>query len=85
MPMSTIRRQSILSSALVYFGFALGFLYTLLFAKGFTPAQYGLTGIFMAVGTIMLYTGNLGVPTYIYKFFPYYRDRLPREQNDMLT
>jgi O-antigen/teichoic acid export membrane protein len=83
--MSTIRRQSIISSALVYLGFALGFLYTLLFTKGFTPAQYGLTNIFMSLGTIMFYTGNLGVPTYIYKFFPYYRDRLPRDKNDMLT
>ncbi|HEY4108751.1 lipopolysaccharide biosynthesis protein [Puia sp.] len=83
--MSTIRRQSIISSSLVYFGFALGFVYTLLFAKGFTPAQYGLTNIFMALGTIMYYFGNLGAPAYIYKFFPYYRDRLPREQNDMIT
>ncbi|HLZ88706.1 MAG TPA: hypothetical protein VKQ52_15730, partial [Puia sp.] len=83
--MSTIRRQSIISSGLVYFGFALGFVYTILFAKGFTPAQYGLTSIFLALGTIMFYVGNLGVPTYIYKFFPYYRDRLPREKNDMIT
>jgi len=83
--MSTIRRQSIISSALVYVGFALGFLYTLLFTKWFTPAEYGLTQIFTSLGTIMFYTGSLGVPNYIYKFFPYYRDRLPREQNDMLT
>ncbi len=83
--MSTIRRQSIISSSLVYFGFALGFLYTLLFARGFTPSQYGLTSIFMALGSIMYYVGNLGVPTYIYKFHPYYRDYLAPRRNDMIT
>jgi O-antigen/teichoic acid export membrane protein len=83
--MSTIRRQSILSSGLVYFGFALGFLYTLFFARRFTPAQYGLTSIFMALGSIMYYIGNLGTPAYIYKFFPYYRDYLAPRKNDLLT
>jgi O-antigen/teichoic acid export membrane protein len=83
--MSTIRRQSILSSGLVYFGFGLGFLYTILFAKGFTPNQYGLTNMFLALGSIMYYVGNLGMPSYIYKFFPYYRDHLPPRRNDMLT
>jgi len=83
--MSTIRRQSSLSSGLVYFGFGLGFIYTLFFARGFTPAQYGLTSIFMALGSIMYYVGNLGVPTYIYKFHPYYRDYLPPHKNDLIT
>jgi O-antigen/teichoic acid export membrane protein len=83
--MSTIRKQSIFSSALVYFGFALGLLYTLLFAKWFTPAQYGLTSIFLAIGSIMYYISNLGMPTYIYKFYPYYRDYLPLRKNDMIT
>lgn len=83
--MSTIRRQSIISSGLVYFGFALGFVYTFLFAKGFTPAQYGLTNIFLALGSIMYYVSNLGMTNYIYKFFPYYRDHLPHKKNDQLT
>src|SRR5579871_152825 len=83
--MSTIRRQSIISSGLVYFGFALGFLYIFLFAKLFTPAQYGLTNMFLALGSIMYYVSNLGVPTYIYKFYPYYRDYLPPKKNDMIT
>jgi O-antigen/teichoic acid export membrane protein len=83
--MSTIRRQSIISSGLVYFGFALGFLYTLLFAKFFTPAQYGLTNIFLALGSIMYYISNLGMPTYIYKFYPYYKSHLSPRNNDQLT
>lgn len=83
--MSTIRKQSLLSSGLVYFGFGLGFIYTLVFNKVFTPDQYGLAQMFMALGSIMYYVGNLGMPSYIYKFFPYYRDHLQPRRNDLLT
>lgn len=83
--MSTIRRQSVLSSGLVYIGFGLGFIYTILFTKVFTPEQYGLAQMFMALGSIMYYVGNLGMPSYIYKFFPYYRDHVPPRKNDLLT
>ncbi|MBS1663156.1 MAG: lipopolysaccharide biosynthesis protein [Bacteroidetes bacterium] len=83
--MSTIRRQSIISSGLVYFGFALGFLFTLLFAKGFTPAEYGLVTMFTALSSIIYFVGNLGMPTYIYKFFPYYQHHLEPKKSDMLA
>lgn len=85
--MSQIRRQSIISSGVVYLGFAIGFFNTWLFARegGFTQAQYGLTGIFIAVANIMYSFSNIGMTTYIYKFYPYYNDNLPKKQNDMLT
>src|SRR6185437_10376038 len=83
--MSTIRRQSLLSSGLVYFGFGLGFVYTLIFNKVFPPDQYGLAQMFMALGSIIFYVGNLGIPSYIYKFFPYYRDHVQPRKNDLLT
>ena len=85
--MSTIRRQSIISSGIVYFGFALGFLNTYLFTMkaGFTAAQYGLTGAFIAIANIMYSFANLGMQAYIYKFFPYYNDNLPPQKNDMVT
>ncbi len=85
--MSTIRRQSIISSAIVYFGFALGFLNTYLFTRegGFSPAQYGLTGAFIAIANIMYSFANLGMQAYIYKFFPYYDDNLEPRHNDMAT
>ena len=85
--MSTIRRQSIISSGIVYFGFALGFLNTYLFTRkgGFTPAEYGLTGAFIAVANIMFAFANLGMQAYIYKFFPYYNDNLPPSKNDMVS
>ncbi|TAL43618.1 MAG: lipopolysaccharide biosynthesis protein [Chitinophagaceae bacterium] len=85
--MSNIRRQSIVSSILIYVGFAFGALNTYLFTRegGFTKEQYGLTGAFMAIGSIMMSVANMGMPAYINKFFPYYKDHLPRKQNDQAT
>lgn len=85
--MSTIRRQSIVSSVIVYFGFALGFLNTYLFTRkgGFTESQYGLTSMFIAVANIMFSVASLGMPAYINKFFPYYKSRLSDKENDMLS
>jgi O-antigen/teichoic acid export membrane protein len=83
--MDTIRRQSIISSGIVYFGFALGGLNTLLFTKNFSAAQYGLTTIFMSLANIMLPLGSLGMQSYIYKFYPYYNDNLAPKKNDMMT
>src|SRR5215471_16306009 len=85
--MSTIRRQSLISSVIIYVGFALGFFNTYLFARegGFTQAQYGLTGTFVAIANIMFSFAQLGMVAYIYKFHPYYEDNLPPEKNDMIT
>ncbi|MEO6730922.1 MAG: polysaccharide biosynthesis C-terminal domain-containing protein [Ferruginibacter sp.] len=85
--MSQIRRQSIISSVMVYFGFALGFFNTYLLTRegGFTKEQYGLTGIFVAVANLMFSIANLGMPSYIFKFYPYYKDNLDEKRNDILT
>ncbi len=85
--MSQIRRQSIISSVMVYFGFALGFFNTYLFTKegGFSKEEYGLTGIFIAVANLMFSLANLGMPSYIFKFYPYYNDNLDKKRNDILT
>jgi O-antigen/teichoic acid export membrane protein len=85
--MSTIRRQSIISSVIIYFGFAVGFLNTYLFTRqgGLTKEQFGLTNTFIAIASIMYSIANLGVPSYILKFFPYYKSHLPAKKNDQLT
>lgn len=85
--MSNIRRQSIISSFIVYFGFALGFFNTYLYTKegSFTETQYGLVNTFIAIANIMLSFAHLGMQSYIYKFYPYYHDNLPRRKNDLLT
>jgi O-antigen/teichoic acid export membrane protein len=85
--MSTIRRQSIISSLVIYIGFAVGLLNTYLFTKQglFTEAQYGLTGIFIAIATLMMAFAQLAMSSYVYKFFPYYEDHLPPKKNEMLS
>jgi O-antigen/teichoic acid export membrane protein len=86
--MSNIRRQSIISSILIYVGFAFGALNTYLFTRDggfFTKEQYGLTGAFMAFGSIIMSVAALGMPPYINKFFPYYKDHLPPQKNDQVT
>lgn len=85
--MSQLRRQSIISSVIVYIGFAIGLLNTYLFTRegGFTPQQYGLTNIFIAIATIMQSFANLGMSAYIYKFYPYYKDNLDNKRNDLFT
>jgi O-antigen/teichoic acid export membrane protein len=85
--MSNIRRQSIISSGIVYLGFALGFFNTWLFTREghFSESQYGLTGIFIAIGNIMYSCANLGMPAFIYKFFPFYKRNLDPKKNDLLT
>jgi O-antigen/teichoic acid export membrane protein len=85
--MSQIRRQSIISSLMVYIGFALGFFNTYLYTRqgGFTQEEYGLVGIFIAIATLMYSLANLGMPAYIAKFYPYYNDNLAVKENDLIT
>jgi len=85
--MSNIRRQSIISSAIIYFGFALGFINTYLFTRegGFTESQYGLVGLFISIANIMYSFAGLGMHAFIYKFYPYYSDNLTSKKNDIMS
>ncbi|HWJ91589.1 MAG TPA: lipopolysaccharide biosynthesis protein [Flavisolibacter sp.] len=85
--MSTIRKQSIISSIVVYLGFALGLFNTYLFTRqgGFTEGQYGLTNTFIAFANIMFSVASLGMPAYISKFFPYYQAHENKTSNDQIT
>ncbi len=84
--MSTIRRQSIISSVLIYIGFAFGALNTYLFIKDglFTPEQYGLTRAFIVIGQFFYGFAGFGLTSILYKFYPYYKDNLPDNKNDLL-
>ncbi len=83
--MSSIRRQSIISSIVIYIGFALGALNVYFFTKEgfFTEGQYGLTNVFGEVAKTILAFSCLAMPTYIFKFHPYYEYNLPADKNDM--
>lgn len=85
--MSIIRRQAIISSLLIYVGFAFGALNTYLFTRDgiFTPEQYGLTRAFITLGQFFYGFAGFGLTAVAYKFYPYYKDHLPREKNDLLT
>ena len=85
--MNSIRRQSILSTLLIYGGFAIGLLNTYLFTKQglFTEEEFGLYNVFIAIALLMAAVANLGAPYFIYKFFPYYQARLHPQKNDQLT
>lgn len=83
--MHNIRRQSIISSLVIYFGFAVGFLNTYFFTSHFDTAEYGLTNIFIAIATMMSAFAMLAMPSYIHKFYPYYKDHLAERKIDMMT
>lgn len=82
-----IRRQSIISSVVIYIGFAIGLLNTYFFTKEglFTSAEYGVTKIFIDIAALIASLSTFAMPGFIYKFYPYYNDNLKPQQNDMLA
>lgn len=85
---SNIRRHSIISSVVIYAGFAIGLLNTYFFTKEglFTKEEYGLAvAIFMQLAVLLASLSALAMPSYIYKFYPYYSNNLKPEKNDMIT
>jgi O-antigen/teichoic acid export membrane protein len=85
--MSSIRRQSIISSVVIYIGFIIGLVNIYCFTrKGlFLDPQYGLYNAFIAIALMMMAFANMGMPSYIYKFYPYYKEHLPDKKNDQLS
>ncbi len=85
--MGDIRRQSILSSIVIYIGFAIGFINTYFYVKNgtFTTEQYGLTRLFNDIGITFFSFASLGVMSYIYKFQPFYKQNLSRKENDQVA
>lgn len=84
--MGQIRRQTILSSIVIYIGFFIGFVNTYLYVKNgtFTTEEYGLTRLMNDMGQTFFSFASLGVLSYVYKFHPYYKDNLDRKDNDQL-
>jgi O-antigen/teichoic acid export membrane protein len=84
--MATIRKQAIISSILLYIGFLVGAINMYLYTKNgsFTKEQFGLTRVFMDFAQNFLAFGSLGFIQVMYKFYPYYKDNLPDNKNDLL-
>lgn len=83
--MGVIKKQSIISTVLIYLGFAIGGINTLfLFPHFFTDDQFALTRLFLDVGVIMLPFCTLSMGPTMNRFYPYYSSRLEDRKNDML-
>lgn len=84
--MSGIRRQSLISSAVIYVGFAVGLFNIFLFTKQgiFEKEQFGLYNAFIAVALLMSAFSTLAMPVYLIKFFPYYQSHRA-EKNEQFT
>lgn len=85
--MSTVRKQTIQSSILVYIGFAIGAINMLFYTRNgsFTPQQFGLTTLFFSFSQIGLVIASFGINPVIYKFYPYYNDNLLKKEKDLLS
>lgn len=85
--MSGIRRQSILSSFLIYIGFVVGAVNTYLFAKEgiFKPEEYGLVQAFISTGLVFFALSNMGSNYIMARLYPYYYDELKKKDNDLLA
>ncbi len=85
--MGSIRKQTIISSVLVYIGFFIGAVNTYLYVKEghFTAEQFALTRIFFDIAQNFYVFASLGVIPIVLKFYPYYKGHLPDKENDLLT
>lgn len=85
--MSTIRKQAITSSLILYIGFAIGALNIYLYTKNgaFSKEQFGLTRLFFDFATNIYAFASLGSLSVIYKFYPRYKDKVAYRENDLMT
>jgi O-antigen/teichoic acid export membrane protein len=85
--MAEIRKKTLLSTLIIYIGFAIGAFNTFLFTKQnfFTPEEYGLTRVFTDIALIMSSLSMMGANAGIYKFYPFYKRNLNTSENDLLS
>lgn len=85
--MGSIRKQTIISSVLIYIGFLIGFVNQYFYTRNgsFTPEEFGLTRIFFDFAQNMTAFGAMGVIPVIYKFYPYYKDNLAFRKIDLMS
>lgn len=85
--MSGIRRQSLISSVVIYAGFCVGLLNVYLFTKqgAFQQEQFGLYNAFIAVALMMSAFSGMAMPAFLSKFYPYYQSHRPERKNEQFT
>jgi O-antigen/teichoic acid export membrane protein len=73
--MGILVRQSLLNTALAYFGIALGFVnVVLLYPRVLAVEEFGLTRLLISIATISAQIAQLGAENTILRYFPYFRD-----------
>ena len=73
--MGIIKRQTIKGSIYSYLGLGIGFFFTIISTKLFTPEQIGLIAILGAVSAMYSQFATLGFTKVIERLFPYFRDK----------
>jgi O-antigen/teichoic acid export membrane protein len=82
--MSTIQRQSILSSIVIFAGFGFGALNLIVLQKQFlTTTQWGLTRVITEAGFLLANFSMLATNNVVAKFMPFYKRHLAPSQNDL--
>ena len=82
--MGVIQKQSIQSTAIIVFGFAIGAFNILLLApKVLTAEEFGLTRLITDAGITLATLCTLGCIPVINKFFPFYKSYLKPAKNDL--
>ena len=83
--MGIVIRQSIKTTAVSYFGFAIGYINTLfLFPLVLSKEQIGLTRLLISVSFLFATFASLGAGNIPTKFFPYFRDE-SKQHNGILS
>ncbi len=83
--MGVVQKQGIQSSIILYAGFAIGaFNILVLFPRFFTTEEFGLTRLLFAVASTFSGLALMGTHQMMIKFFPFYKDRLHKKENDFL-
>ncbi|MBS1743719.1 MAG: polysaccharide biosynthesis C-terminal domain-containing protein [Bacteroidetes bacterium] len=85
--MSNIRKRSLKAAVWIYAGFVIGAVntYILTHKSWFTTDQNGLTRALIEISQLVFAFSTFGVTTFLYKFFPYYKDNLKPKENDILS
>ena len=73
--MSVIKKQGLYSTLFLYIGLIIGFANSvILFPKIVGAEIYGLTQWLLAITSILVFVGNMGIPNATIRFFPYFKD-----------
>lgn len=84
--MSDIRKRSLKATSWIYVGFLIGLVntYFLTHKDWFSTDQNGLTRSLIDISQLVFAFSCLGANSFLFKFFPYYKDNLESRENDLL-